>query len=82
MRISFLYGLPLDLLVQRDRMHKSNESALITISSMEQELLEVKQAFEKSPIAENQQLSELLDMMFKMTDALKGYVSPSEEPKK
>lgn len=51
-RISFLYNTPMDILVQRDRMHKNNESAMITVTKLEDELLQVKEQFKFSEYAD------------------------------
>ena len=74
-RISYLYDLPVDILVQRDRMHKLNESALISVTKMEEEIAQIKQDFKTSEYAENQQLNELMGMMEKITDVLKTVAS-------
>lgn len=78
-RLSFLYQIPIDILVQHDRMHKGNESALVTVTKLEDELLQVKKEFKESNLAENQQLNDLMGMMEKMTDAMKAMVAPIDK---
>jgi transcriptional regulator with XRE-family HTH domain len=77
-RISYLYDLPMDMLVQRDRLHKQNESALISITKMEEEIAKAKQEFKSSEYAENKQLNDLMSMMEQMTDVLKTVASKTK----
>ena len=48
-RLSYLYNVPMDILVQRTRFHKMDESAILSIQKMDNELAQVKQEFDKSP---------------------------------
>jgi len=77
-RLSYLYNIPMDILVQRDRMHKPNENAMISITKMEEEIAQVKQEFKESELAQVPQLNQLMDLMEKMTDALKTVASNSK----
>jgi transcriptional regulator with XRE-family HTH domain len=77
-RISYLYEIPIDILVQRDRQHKDNESAMITLAKLDKEIAEVKKQFKESPNAENPQLNDFMKMLEQMADMLKGVVSNSE----
>jgi len=81
-RISYLYETPINILVQRDRLNKSNESAMVTVTKMEEELLQVKEEFRASDLAENKQLNDLMGMLEKMTDVMKLYVSTAEKKSK
>lgn len=81
-RLSYLYNLPIDILVQKNRMHKMDESAMLTVQKMDTEIAEMKQDFEKSPYAENPQLRELMGMMGKMTDIMKAAVDQANKEKK
>ena len=81
-RLSFLYQLPIDILVQRDRFNKMNESAMVTVAKMENELLKVKEEFHASELAENPQLNDLMGMMEKLTDAMKTVVSSADSKPK
>lgn len=81
-RISYLYDIPMDILVQHDRMHKNNESAMVTVTKMEEQLLQVKEDFKSSDLAENQQLNDLMGMLEKMTDMMKLVVSTGEKKQK
>lgn len=81
-RISFLYNMPIDLLTQRDRMHKDNESAMITLAKMDEEMAELQEQFKASPVAEVPQLNELMGMMQNIIDATKTVVSQAESKNK
>ncbi|GHV17827.1 hypothetical protein FACS18949_14790 [Clostridia bacterium] len=73
-RLSYLYNMPLDILVQRDRQHNTNESAMLTVNKIQGELMGVKKALARSPLAENEQIGELIDMISQFTDAFKVVV--------
>jgi len=81
-RLSFLYRIPIDILVQRDRLNKDDESAMITVKKMEEELLQIREQFKSSEFAENQQLNELMAMMEQMTNLMKAVVSKAESKPK
>lgn len=77
-RISYLYDIPIDILVQKDRHHKGDQSVMVTVTKMEEELAEVRAQFKNSKYAENIQLNQIMDMMTQLTDAMK--VIASREP--
>ena len=81
-RLSFLYQLPIGILVQRDRMNKMDESAMVTVAKVEKELLQVKEEFHSSELAENQQLNDLMNLMEKLTDTMKTVVNTAEKKPK
>ncbi|PKM73100.1 MAG: hypothetical protein CVU91_05910 [Firmicutes bacterium HGW-Firmicutes-16] len=74
-RFSYLYELPIDMLVQKDRQHKENESVMITVSKMDEEIDEIKKQLKNSKYAENLQLNQLMGMMEQMTDIIKTVAS-------
>ncbi len=78
-RLSFLYDIPLDMLVQRDRLHKDNESAMLTLSKFVDEIKSIKKEFCESPLAENAQLSSLIEALTGTSDALKVLIEKSEK---
>lgn len=78
-RISYLYNVPMDILIQRDRQHKSSESAMITLAKMDEELAQVKEQFKASPLAEAEQLNQLMAAMEQMTDLMKAVVSKADK---
>jgi transcriptional regulator with XRE-family HTH domain len=80
-RLSYLYELPIDILVQHDRMHKDGESVMISVTKMEEELDQVRQEFKNSKYKENLQLNQLMDMMGQMTDMIKAVASDAEQNK-
>jgi transcriptional regulator with XRE-family HTH domain len=71
-RLSYLYDMPIDVLVQRDRKHDTDESVLLTLNSLDSKIEEVRKQLEKSPVAENEQLNALLGMFGQLTDAVKA----------
>ena len=74
-RFSYLYELPIDLLVQRDRLHKSDESAMLTITKMDEEIAEVREQLRKSEFADVPQINQIMDMITQLTDAMKVIAS-------
>ena len=74
-RFSYLYDIPIDLLVQRDRLHKSDESAMLTITKMDEEIAEVREQLRKSEFADVPQINQIMDMITQLTDAMKVIAS-------
>ena len=77
-RLSYLYGMPLDVLVQRERMHDTNESALLTLNSINAEIEHMKSDLINTKYGENEQLKSMLEMFTKMTDVMKAMVEDTE----
>lgn len=46
-------------------MHKTNESAMITVMKLDEEIAEIKKQFKESPNAEVPQLNALMDLLVK-----------------
>lgn len=83
-RISFLFDMPLDILVQRDKLNKGGEGIQVTISKYQDELYQVKKDFKNSKYAENEQLNALMSLMEQTMGAVKDYatiVEKSRQPK-
>ncbi len=83
-RLSFLFNMPIDVLVQRDKLHKDGESIQVTISKYQDELYKVKRDFKNSKYAENEQLNGLMSLMEQMMGSVKDYataVEKSRQPK-
>jgi len=78
-RLSYLYDIPIDILVQRDRQHKTTESAMITLTKMDEEVAEVEELFRKSEFAEVPQLNHLMELMKKVVDVTKTYAIEAEK---
>ena len=78
-RLSYLYNMPLDVLVQRDRKHDTNESALLTLNKFTEEIADIKSDLANTEYGENAQVNELLGMFEKMTDVMKSMVEKSEK---
>ena len=78
-RISYLFDTPLDILVQRNRLDKDNDSASTTLAKLDEELADVQKAFKESPYADVPQLNTLLDALIKATDAAKALSSKSKQ---
>lgn len=66
-RLSYLYGIPVDLIVQRDRLHAYGQSAIETVKIMEQEIATIRKELPESPVAENKQLQALIDAIEMLT---------------
>lgn len=79
-RLSYLYGMPLDVLVQRDRMHDTNESALLTLEKFDNEIAQIKSDLINTKYGENEQMKSMLEMFAQMTDVMKKMVEGSEKP--
>ncbi|MBP8640494.1 MAG: helix-turn-helix transcriptional regulator [Oscillospiraceae bacterium] len=71
-RFSYLYELPIDMLVQKDRQHKENESVMVTVTKMDEEIAAIKKQFKNSKYAENIQLNQMMDMLQQLTDMMKS----------
>ena len=69
-RLSFLFQVPLDMLVQKNRFHKADESEAETVKKLNDELADIRQSFASSPLAENEQLQKLLSAMETLTDTM------------
>lgn len=67
-RLSFLYSMPVDVLVQRDRLHAYGQSAMETIKSMEQQLADIRSDLAGTKFVENQQIEALISAMEQLTD--------------
>ncbi|NCB74967.1 MAG: XRE family transcriptional regulator [Clostridia bacterium] len=74
-RFSYLYELPIDILVQKDRQHKENESVMVTVTKLDEEIDEIKKQLKNSKYGENLQLKQMMDMMEQMTDMIKTVAS-------
>ena len=74
-RFSYLYELPIDMLVQKDRQHKDNESVMVTVTKFDEEIEEIKKQLKNSKYGENLQLKQMMDMFGQMTDMLKTVAS-------
>ncbi len=55
--------MPIDVLVQRDKLHTDGESIQVTTSKYQDELYKVKRDFKNSKYAENEQLNGLMNLM-------------------
>ncbi len=62
-RISYLYNMPIDILVQRDRKHKTNESAMISLMKMDEEMALAREQLKSSPLAENEQVNQFMGIL-------------------
>jgi len=70
------------MLVQKDRQHKENESVMLTVSKMDEEIADIKKQFKNSKYAENLQLNQLMGMMEQMTDVIKTVASSASSTDK
>lgn len=66
-RLSYLYNISIDLIVQRDRFHEYGQSAIESVKIMEQEIATIRKELPESPFAENKQLQALIDAMETLT---------------
>ena len=67
-RVSFLYGIPIDIIVQRERMHSYDQSAMETVNSLERELASIRNEMSNDPLMENEQVQTLITAMEKLTE--------------
>lgn len=73
-RLSYLFNVSIDVLVQRDRLHKKDESAMISVAKLQDEISELKEAFANDPTAKNIQLQTLIAAMEALTEANKKLI--------
>lgn len=76
-RLSFLYNVPVDSIVQKDRLHAFDQSAMETVKAMEQELATLREKFTYHPLAQNEQLQSLLSAMEQLTEMSRKVVEKS-----
>lgn len=81
-RISFLFDMPIDILVQRDRLNTAGESIQVTINKYQDELYSVKREFKNSKYAENKQLNALMSLMEQTMGAVKDYANIVEKERR
>jgi len=67
-RLSFLYNVPIDMIVQRDRMHALNQSAMETVKVMEQGIAAIRENLSNDPMAQNEQVQALISAMEQLTE--------------
>ena len=79
-RLSHLYGVPVDIIVQRDRTFRTADDVQRQISAYKDELAELDKIMAEGNI-DNPLAVGLLDMLGKFTDALATY-SQTEEAQK
>ena len=77
-RLSFLYDLPVDILVQRSRLHSDDQSAIVSIKKAEEELADVRQWLSSDPLAQNEQIQTLISAMERLTDASRQLAEKTE----
>lgn len=73
-RLSFLYDVPIDIMVQKDRMHVLGDSAMETVIMMEQQIAALREEFTNNPMAENEQLKSLITTMQLLADTNKQVI--------
>lgn len=81
-RLSYLYDLPIDLLVQRDRLHKDSESAMVTFVKMEEEMAQIREKMKNSPDAGIPQANAIMNMLQQLIDAQKAFANQVEDRNK
>ena len=77
-RLSFLYDLPVDILVQRNRFHSDDQSAIVSIKKAEAELADVREWLSSDPLGQNEQIQALINAMELLTDASRQLVEKEE----
>ena len=77
-RLSFLYSIPVDILVQRNRFHSDDQSAIVSIKKAEEELADVRQWLSSDPLAQNEQIQTLISAMERLTDASRQLAEKTE----
>ena len=77
-RLSFLYDLPVDILVQRNRVHSDDQSAIVSIKKAEAELADVREWLSSDPLGQNEQIQALINAMELLTDASRQLVEKEE----
>ena len=71
-RLSYLFGVPVDAIVMRDRTYSTAEDlSRQIVEAQEQLAIYGRQAIEKEP--ENSALPEILESIEKLTNAMKAY---------
>lgn len=67
-RLSFFYNIPIDILVQRDRMHQFGQSAMDSVQSLEQQLADIRSDISGTKFGENEQIQALITAMEQLTE--------------
>lgn len=70
-RLSMLYEVPVDLLVQRDNMSKTEKSAQEQLAMYDEQIKGLKEAILKGDVNATEQFSKLIDGIQALTDVLK-----------
>jgi len=73
-RTSYLYDIPVDILVQRDRMHSYDQSAIETVKNAEEQIAIIRKELSRNPMANNPQLQGLIDAIEALTDVSRELV--------
>lgn len=68
-RLSYLYGVPVDFIVQRDRTFHSDDDMNRQLAAYKEKLVEIDKAMAEGDI-DNPLAVSLLDMLKKLTDAM------------
>lgn len=77
-RLSFLYSVPVDIIVQRDRMHAYGQSAMETVKALEQQLADIRGDLAGTKFGENDQIQALITAMEQLTEVSRIVVEKSK----
>ncbi len=73
-RLSMLYDVPVDVLVQREKISKDSKTAQEQLAVYDEQINQLKEALLKGDIDATDRLSKLIDGMQALTDAIKEKV--------
>lgn len=73
-RLSFLYGIPIDILVQKDRMHAYDQSAMETVKALEREIAIMREECANDPLGQNLQIQALITAMEQLAEVNKKMI--------
>lgn len=77
-RLSFFYDMPIDVLVQRDRMHKFGQSAMESVHSLEQQLMDIRSDVAGTKFGENDQIQALITAMEQLAEISRQVVEKAK----
>ncbi len=70
-RLSMLYNVPVDILVQRDNMSKTDKTAEEQLELYDKQIKELREAMLKGDAEATEQFSKLIEGLQALTDAIK-----------
>lgn len=77
-RLSMLYDVPVDVLIQRDNMSKTEKSAQEQLEYYDEQINQLREELLKGDPKTKEVFSQFIDSIQEMTDVLKEKIKPNE----